>query len=1636
MGGLKGGIKEFLLKQKPAEPMQPVVPDAGELTYPLDEEKRAQREASLVSKMIAFSEGMSQSFMDYLLMRNYSQLPSLEEFDKNYKTALETLQKEGDYLSQLSMIGKSLAKYETGVLLGGLRKIGELLTVGANLVGSGLWGIRKMDWNEAVRYFRYRQFLMEQPETSLGFFNTLLDVVTEVAGISPMYRWVEWVDAHGKTHRDNIRGELVGLFLRNIAERGGKVVNLESTRPSGTEKAFTWIFNLLDLAVPYGANVVGTGMKASMRLALFPFKAVKFATKLGISAVGAPLVPIVAGTTIAKNIQKVTTWAERNTGVATNTLHRWFNTVFAPVRRGADAKVEQAKRVIQGVDDYILNGTGWLANAIETSSEQFTPDFVLSVNAMRQSFKEMSERVGLEEAKRIYREAQAVALFRETGLPLSKPVVEALERLGVNPDDAEQIMRELMQYNGVDLDALRTLVATGRVADLKPLVEDVDRLRQASDAFPTLYRTFLFTRDEQHENLTALIKWLNEESPNLDDLTSFTTTPINPTLLEKIEQTLPAYKKAVRTKLAGALYIITQEQNPVIRQALTDYLVLHMGATKEVSLQRLMRTLSGRQVEGVPNEILQDIFLTAKRLHSPEEAQQVIGAMERLMGRRGEFYRELDRFEDILRRLEKEGIDPEIALRKCLPSGEGVVVGGVAGAGLLGGAWRFLEYVFGNETPDGNIFVKAENLLRSDVIEHLNTAGKAIDDLSDDFLKQWLKGEVAFATVDAPPSVQKGLEMLEGIATSLGIDYELINKAVLAHRATERQIVQFLRGYGKELSPAELSEMFYGWGSAKVALLRFIKQFEREGRHDVVTEFKRIIDQHDTTQKVVSALFGNSGSAEPLYYQLPKEVRDAYDSFFTTYGSLYWLGKSYALNQSVNIVGRELLNYQKAFLENGYRDVVFFTEEPTLTHNVLIESGELKGLYTTEYIANALKSYDTGADTIWKGALDLLNNLWKMSAVVWNPIAIIRDFLSNSVAMLYGLHLPNHQWYKIAGYYRKAWNSVMNRDEHFIKMASETPTVWGATIQVQELQQELLYQMQSAYPSRRLSAWVGNLPVLRHLQAMRGMTEVLGKMAMYHAIQDEMRNVSVEGVANLAKKYAIPRELLFHHVNSLATLVAEKYMLDYQDVNPVIKFLRRYLGVMPFITYEAKMMSLLLNTASEYGDSIGYMLRAINAGQRLIAPSEEEREHSIAVRKMLPMRMRDNPLTIAWYDKQSHTAKAIDLSFWVPFGALLPLYRIINESMNPDAFLREVRERVGGIVVPLVEVLINRELFTGKNIYEPTADGAEQRKAIFQYLMTELPVPIIPPSVKRWGTVQMFDPKQFEETYRKYTLPELLFSVYQIDVNKAEQQANERMLQRANLLLAKGLKAYSELVETDPKRAEQVLAHYIKEANEIRQRAEDFANSIYTLRYADRETSELLFDPVFGFNPNDPYGSQVGYLRQVFDFMRANNRFPQNTSKWDILEALVKTAEEYMRRDELTNAVLEDELKNVEAWNNDWEERMRQRERSQRSATEPLPFAFPSAPFTPNITDEAVEMINQYVAMRRISPVFGVRQTDPFVGNTIPMMPMLTMPEGKQLDTNTILRQYANAMGKAFVPSLGGGKHPAGRPVGGGGDVA
>ncbi|MEM4168007.1 MAG: hypothetical protein QXW98_06155 [Candidatus Caldarchaeum sp.] len=1375
---------------------------------------------------------------------------------------------------------------------------------------------------------------------ALGGALVLIDRLVEDAfGWSAFHRYVEYVRPDGEVVRTKVSGWTVDEEIRRIEESGGKIIKYEAT-PSIVEVGSTIAVNLIDLFDPVGNTLFGGALRRVGNLQNVVFNKI---TKAVLNPATTQWIQNSKfGSFVANKIYKL----EGELGVAFASIDRAFTKLFAPLSRRYNAKIELGRRIMSGIEEYITEGTGIVADLLESSPKRFEMMFgagaVSSIRNSRELFLQrieyykaqgLDENAAKEQAKADWRKTQAFALWAQTGLPLDEEIVEALRKEGLTPSEADEIIKKYKEegMNETEAEALRALVSTGLINDVPSPAEALSRYANS----PFIDNLLVMTMHRTADGLTKVEEIFKLTDEDLRGL-SFETKQkmfglhVSEERLQEFESMFPMLKKPIRERVALALSVLESVTHPAERKAIADYIAFELSS-RGVVLENLYRRLSKNGEKPNVYQTLVDSVAALKDNLSQEEAAEVLQTLRDVKVDRGA----LDGLSEVLRKAQMLGLvsDP-IALAQCM-----------GGSFIISTAAVITDALSKSELPPLIRGAKSlhdeEILLRQHILTEMHSRGWTVDDIYDTQLKSWLNGEINYTEPLTANTAAEGMNLILRVADNAGIDRNLLLASIDLQESVRHGLVNLVSETETRRYLREMGYKIFNLPQSMRSLLEdFGKRLEDMGRTEDAYRVKSLLDKQYDYDALVN-VWNDPGSIG-----LSPPAIDFMRHYAHPFAMMYYVGKDVLIQEGRNV----LLNKMVSLSSKLFKEQSPFSNEPTLIHTVRIEGTNTiaDGKYTTPYVAKVINGL-VDERTVWRGWLDFLNTVVKMSAVVWQPMALFRDFVSNIFAIMFGLALRPDEIWKIGKYYWKAIHAVKTHNDDFLRIAEQTPSVWGATIQIHELENEIISKTLSGRLTERLLWRLSTLPLFRDMQKLRGYSEALGKIAVYYAVEDMVKHATPGTLRQAAKYFGIDERLLLQDANSLATIVAEKYMLDYHDVTPAVQFLRRYLGIFPFITYETKMFSVLFSDifSGRRLDSLGYFLRGIQTGQRILDiisgsnTSEEENElYHEAIKGMLPAALKRDPLTVVWVDKKGNL-NVLSLSYYVPYGVFLPLFRIAQNPNKLEAFTKEAKERLGGLLPPLLEVLINVDLYSGRPIYENTDTPDEQVRKILRHLGKEI-APLVPRSLLNamsdMNNIRR-SPEDIDKALRLQ--PEesggidwikRIFGVYQIKLNAAVEQEYKRKIMSANRMLSEGMKIYNNLNRRgDVIGAKKALEYYLKESDRLRNEAIEFLGSAFILRgflgrplteNVDANTTddvdvldntiddnleettgyryepswdEYWKDPITGFNPMTDYSEQIEFLRQWYYTLRGKNLLPQNTSKEEIMDYLIQSAEAFVR---------------------------------------------------------------------------------------------------------------------------------------------
>ena len=343
----------------------------------------------------------------------------------------------------------------------------------------------------------------------------------------------------------------------------------------------------------------------------------------------------------------------------------------------------------------------------------------------------------------------------------------------------------------------------------------------------------------------------------------------------------------------------------------------------------------------------------------------------------------------------------------------------------------------------------------------------------------------------------------------------------------------------------------------------------------------------------------------------------------------------------------------------------------------------LAGKWTSKPIAADLKRFAT--QEVQRDAI--LGKIWtdyiitpiKMTLVPINYVARMHNMMSNYVQYSLGIgdaNLARYVKWKVA-----AGVSLLDRGPMFQLQARYSPSVREASI-IAEMNMAQRFGMGPAEMAIKNNVvWrVGKVGV-----RTMAWEEALDKHAFFLRA---MAPIEEGGLALSARN---------------AALEAEKWIVDYTQVPPVIDWLRRKVGITPFITYTYKMASNLIRGPLAHPEVIAQIAKPY-LGMMDMVPENIRSAEKEGIPEYL-----HGKVVIRLPGKE---ARYVNLDPYLPWSAF-----------SPDAMAQTPPElRAGfGLMGPpfstIIELGMNRNKLTGADIVPEGADEVTAAKLRMEYLM-------------------------------------------------------------------------------------------------------------------------------------------------------------------------------------------------------------------------------------------------------------------------------------------------------------------------------
>ena len=401
------------------------------------------------------------------------------------------------------------------------------------------------------------------------------------------------------------------------------------------------------------------------------------------------------------------------------------------------------------------------------------------------------------------------------------------------------------------------------------------------------------------------------------------------------------------------------------------------------------------------------------------------------------------------------------------------------------------------------------------------------------------------------------------------------------------------------------------------------------------------------------------------------------------------------------------------FLFSGQFEV---PEEWRLVWETYKRAGRPFELYVDNWFADLLKKdpFESRRDFF-----QTINDLYKATLVVYNPMTQIRNFTTNLLLMK---PASGVDFGTAVGEFYEALRSAQRGDKLYHMLVMIDPSF--SRLGVHEVPEGAEVFLQVASAPTRMFRWVANRLYMRQMHKLAVNSEALAKYALVRSLLKQKYGRNLEAV-----------DVAVEDVLKILPTVNE-WLVDYRLVPPFVQFLRRTLGFFPFITFMYTIASSFMKHPQALVDALfgtGKILsRIYNATGAAYAGLEQE-----DLRALLPEYMRYNPFLVAIPSQDGGTATVVDLSYWLPIGVFEPFFSSLWSSVHKEeTSLGAIKgvgvgvaktvstlteEQMGSLVKPLLELAVNRNFLTGQEIVNPNDPYEVQLKKRGAYLINALP---------------------------------------------------------------------------------------------------------------------------------------------------------------------------------------------------------------------------------------------------------------------------------------------------------------------------
>lgn len=387
--------------------------------------------------------------------------------------------------------------------------------------------------------------------------------------------------------------------------------------------------------------------------------------------------------------------------------------------------------------------------------------------------------------------------------------------------------------------------------------------------------------------------------------------------------------------------------------------------------------------------------------------------------------------------------------------------------------------------------------------------------------------------------------------------------------------------------------------------------------------------------------------------------------------------------------------------------------------------GDLSGKFVRGDIAAEINEFTRLAGD-WERIVGRLTSLWKIGKVT-NPGTISRNMMSSAlIADMGGLH-----FYRPSGIrsYTAAAQGLLKRDTAAAFMLKEAKEagLYRTTFNAQEINTLAEGFIRSKDPSAMMRALDG----FSELAAKTRVSEVT---KLYGAVDHFYKS---------ALYLHSRRELGRGHLEALK--YAKKFGIDYEDISPAARVLRRVPLGSPFITFASKIIPLSIETAVKHPFRFFKWPALIGIANEISSRQfNQDREEIAQIRDLGSLRS-PRYMQLPVQDDEGRNL-FLDLGYILPYGDLIEALDLLRGGTGANLNFMPP----GGPAMSFLEIAFNKSMFTKREIYLESDNILEAAAKLSDHLGKAL-LPALTPPIPGTG----FRGGYSTEAFRKAIKPEV-----------------------------------------------------------------------------------------------------------------------------------------------------------------------------------------------------------------------------------------------------------------------------------------